>query len=214
MSCSLRMCKCDSSCHLCISLSQGLRRRKVDIIEDGICETSRSLTKVTTRLCQTKKQSEDWREEGAWGLEYGEGHGAAPHHVTVRLARVNLDPLIYLNEYCNAYVLYLVRFLRFLRYPCPCVDGLKCTSFFILYYCTALLKKIHYCVFALYMWLFSVSFFKDKLKIWLRTCLSWCVWGPIMKLSMYLLMAGNCWGCWCFWLGPGNSGCFLLSPHS
>ena len=34
----------------CLSLSQGLRKRQVDMIEDGVCGSSKSLTRVTTLL--------------------------------------------------------------------------------------------------------------------------------------------------------------------
>lgn len=33
-----------------LSLSQGLRKRQVDMIEDGVCGSSQSLTRVTTLL--------------------------------------------------------------------------------------------------------------------------------------------------------------------
>ena len=36
--------------HFCLSLSQGLRKRQVDMIEDGVCGSSKSLTRVTTLL--------------------------------------------------------------------------------------------------------------------------------------------------------------------
>lgn len=34
----------------CLSLSQGLRKRQVDMMEDGVCGSSKSLTRVTTIL--------------------------------------------------------------------------------------------------------------------------------------------------------------------
>ena len=34
----------------CLSFSQGLRKRQVDMIEDGVCGSSKSMTRVTTLL--------------------------------------------------------------------------------------------------------------------------------------------------------------------